>query len=222
MGIGEGAAPERDSRTVRVFWIICVPIGIAVVVINPTELGLALGAATILGSIWVLAAWLSRSPKTPPQSLAKPAPQPEPPPPPFRVEDLGVHLDERRRDEEVAENAERDRREQLQVRWASVAPAVAEAVGLVNAQLSRHAMKLVPDGRAPGFRGEEAAPYGFGTTYDLQRDGLPVFDGRHSFVATEKELYVANIGEIELPLDGLTAHRIADATAESVKWFLEG
>jgi hypothetical protein len=83
-------------------------------------------------------------------------------------------------------------------------------------------MKLVPDGRSPGFRGKEEEPFGFGTTYDLRRDGLPIFDGEHSFVATESVLYVANIGEIELPLEGLNARKIADATAQSVKRFLGG
>jgi hypothetical protein len=49
-----------------------------------------------------------------------------------------------------------------------------------------------------------------------------VFDGEHSFVAGENVLHVANIGEIELPLEELTARKIADTTAESIKWFLEG
>ena len=175
-----------------------------------------------MGGLAALLWFTERRRKPPPPQPPAPAPMPKQERPPFRVEDLGPTLDRWKQDDKAAETAENERRQRLKDRWADVAPAVAEAVDLVNGQLLKHTIELVRDVREPGFRGDKAEPFGFGVTYELQRAGQRLFDGEHSFVVTEKMLCVANIGEIDLPLEGLTARRIADATAESVEGFLEG
>ena len=140
----------------------------------------------------------------------------------FRVEDLGYYLDARKRETETEAQTEKDRLQRLQGVWDCVAPLVLEAIEMVNAKLNKHHMRLTPSCDPQFFNDANNEAYGFGVAYDLRKHDVPMFDGGHEFVATDRMLDVVNIGTVELPLKDLSSRSIADATAESVKWYLEG
>ena len=140
----------------------------------------------------------------------------------FTVNDLGSYLDGRKHAEETEAQAEKDRLQRLRELWARTASLVVAAIEMVNEKTKDHHIRLETSDASRFFNDANNEVYGYGVSYDLLSKGMPMFDGTHSFVVSEETLSISNIGTMELRLDGLSTHVIADAIAESVKSFLEG